>query len=215
MIKSFYKILKNIILIILIIFTINNSIFSCKKIINKKIFLKPIQIIKKNKKKKKNNYSSWFTNYKNYKIGDNITVLFNEKNNINYSIKKYIIKQSYYIYNFKLFIVKKINTYIGNIEKIKKLINKKNFYIKKNINLKLSVRVVAILKNKYLKILGEKKFFNNNHIEKIKFYGIINPKKINLNNSINSSKISNFKIEYSNQNFKKNIFFYLKKYFIF
>ncbi|VFP88386.1 Flagellar L-ring protein [Buchnera aphidicola (Cinara piceae)] len=213
--KLFSSILKNILLITLIIFTISNNVFPYKKIINKKFFLQPIQIIKKKNKKKINNYSSWFTNYKNYKIGDHITIFFNEKNNIDNYIHKYIIKKSYNIYRLKLFFIKKINIYTRYINKTKKLLNKNNFSIQNNINLKLSVKVVSILKNKYLKILGEKKFFINNNIQKIRFYGVINPKKINLNNSIKSSEIYNFKIKYSHQNFKKNIFFYLKKIFFF
>ncbi|VFP77798.1 flagellar basal body L-ring protein FlgH [Buchnera aphidicola] len=205
--KSFFLICKNILYCILLTCHIHNQPISCSTIKNKPSVLQPLSLVTNIKNKKSiQNDLSWFTTYKHYKVGDLITVICNENNTVRTTVKN---TYNYKLYNKLyscLFLIKKHISYYSKQEKTRKPLTLKKIYLNNQINSHFSVRIVSILKDKYLNVFGEKKILINNHRQIIQFYGIINPKKINLSDSIESYKISNFVIKYIQKN-KKKVFF--------
>ncbi|MGI4816857.1 MAG: flagellar basal body L-ring protein FlgH [Janthinobacterium lividum] len=210
--KSFFLICKNILYYMLLTCCIHNQSISCSTIKNKPSILQPLSVVTNiNNKQSIQNDLSWFTTYKHYNVGDVITITCNENNTVKTTVK--------HIYNYKLynklysylFLIKKTISYYSKREKTRKPHTLKKIYLNNQIHSHFSVRIVSILKDKYLNVFGEKKILINNHHQIIQFYGIINPKKISLSDSIESYKISNFVIKYIQKNKKKN-FFYFKKF---
>ncbi|WP_172598449.1 flagellar basal body L-ring protein FlgH [Buchnera aphidicola] len=198
----------------LLICNIHNTSISYYTINNQSYILQssPLVVTYITKKKSTTSNLSWFTAYKNYKIGDIITIICNENDTISTTVENtYNYKLYHKLYSY-LFLIKKQISYFSESEKTKKPFTLKKIYLNNIIHLRFSVKIVSILKNKNLNVFGEKKILINNHHQIIQFHGVINPKKINLSDSIQSYKISNFVIKYIYKNNKKSMLFYCKKF---
>ncbi|VFP84978.1 Flagellar L-ring protein [Buchnera aphidicola (Cinara splendens)] len=212
--KSFFLICKNILYCMLLTFHIHNQPMSYNTVKNKPYVLQPLSLVTNiTNKKSIQNDLSWFTTYNHYKVGDVITVICNENNTISTIVKN---TYNYKLYNKLyscLFLIKKHISYFSKLEKTRKPLTLKKTYLKNQIHSHFSVKIVSILKDKYLNVFGEKKILIDDHYQKFQFYGTVNPKKINLNDSIEFYKISNFVIKYTQKTKKKN-FFILKNFYM-
>ncbi|WP_339043370.1 flagellar basal body L-ring protein FlgH [Buchnera aphidicola] len=196
-----------------IIFFCNQSFFISEKFIQNNKDCQQIQ--KKNYNifsSLKSNNKKFLKNFKFIKIGDLITVLFNEKIqfiDINkcYKINKKKKKnKNFFVSNFLQWLNnnKCSKKYIK-----KKILKNKKFFNKFYFNNVITVIVKHIYRNGLLKIFGKKKILINNKIHFIEISGIINPKNINKHNMINSSQITNINIKYihnKNNHIKKKFF---------
>ncbi len=66
-----------------------------------------------------------------------------------------------------------------------------------NFQAVIAVSVVDVLPNRYLVVRGEKLIRLNQSEEYIRFSGIIRPQDIDLNNTVESQKVANVRIDYS------------------
>ncbi|NIH41104.1 MAG: hypothetical protein G8D27_00930 [Buchnera aphidicola (Periphyllus aceris)] len=205
------------------LFNIRNFIFINIIFFYNQSFFISEQFIKNNRnylqiKKKYNSFhniklhhNKFLKNFKFIKIGDLITVLFNE------NIQSIDLNKFYKINKKKN---NKKNLFFSNIFKYfghnkffkkyhkKKFIKKKKYLNKFCFNNIITVIVKHIYGNGLLKIYGKKKIFINNKIQFIEISGIINPKNVNKNNMIHSSQITNMNIKYIHNKIKHK-----KKYF--
>ncbi|WP_343189300.1 flagellar basal body L-ring protein FlgH [Buchnera aphidicola] len=198
---------------ILFFFFKNNIILFKNNNFQKKIFF-----MQKNK-------INFFENNKIYNIGETIKVIIKEKiiavHNSNEETKNNKNKKIDILGDFpNYFNIKKNKNYdFLNIynKKNEEISNEKNSKIK-NIFLNIiSVTIKKILSNGNLIIEGEKNIKINNITENIYISGIINPKMIDINNTIKSYNISNIIIKYNsictnkynNINWLKNLLMYI------
>ncbi|CAL4321704.1 flagellar basal body L-ring protein FlgH [Buchnera aphidicola] len=195
--------------IIMMLFILNGCA-SCIKEPIKKNFIKNISL------EKKYSYSTIYTNINNdetndlfqdnhkYKIGDTITVLIQESFQSKNQTSYHFIKQNNQKININIqknFLKNDKDHAKKSIENNdKKYISRLNKYLNKNIFITtITTQITDIDSYGNFKIYGEKKISCNEYSENIQFSGIINPKMIDMHNSIPSSLISNLHIKYCNK----------------
>ncbi|CAL4322165.1 Flagellar L-ring protein [Buchnera aphidicola (Thelaxes suberi)] len=153
----------------------------------------------------KTNNFSLFENKEKYQVGDVITVILKENiTTMNHSSDKINTNKSIY-FNSSI-IPNIINKIIGLYQNKSVLDESSKFFSsnkgvinnKENFEGAISVIVTKIMNNGNLKVVGEKQIGVNQNVELIRFTGIINPKNVHLNNSIESNRVANVYIRYTN-----------------
>jgi len=149
----------------------------------------------------RNIFEPLFEDYKPRNIGDTLTIILQE----NMSASNSISNNSTHNGNSNIGIIagnnKESNLDINN--KLEFNTSIKNNFLGKGSSFAnnqfiglITVTVDKVLSNGNLEVSGEKNIVLNEGQEKIRFYGIVNPRTISKNNSVLSTQVANTDIKY-------------------
>ncbi|AAO27036.1 flagellar L-ring protein precursor [Buchnera aphidicola str. Bp (Baizongia pistaciae)] len=192
--------------------SIDKNIILNKKQKQHKIFNLPITHTSKethnfnyqDNKQSNNNYlEPLFEDYKPRNVGDILTIILQENTSASNSVSNNSIHNGNSNFDIDIGNARAFDDPNGILNKIELNSSIKNNFLGKGSSSAnntfvglITVIVDRILPNGNLEVSGSKNITINDGIEKICFYGIVNPHTISKNNSVLSTKVANTNITY-------------------
>ena len=145
-----------------------------------------------------------FSDIKAHRIGDIITVILNENTNANKQAKSELAKETTVNMQSPNFLGRTLSKLSAGLIGSNEFDGEAKMQQNNSLSGEISVTVNKVLANKNLVVRGEKWITLNSGEEYVRLTGIIRPEDISSDNTVDSNKIANARMQYSGQGFVHN-----------